>query len=181
MTTLYKIIHVENLEAIVEECRQVIEQAGVPYLNDLYNLDKDREDRFRSLPLLRQLMIDLKLYDHWLRSAIVVTYDDLPIHVDDADDFYCSFNIPIKNTKNTFTTFYETTAKAEVRHTLDGYSYKFIDPFKVKVIGELEMTHAAIINTKVFHNIIHRTTELPRINLLLRLRAPWNLDDNSID
>ena len=181
MKELYKIIHIPNLKELSEECYKVIYEAGIPIHNDLYNLDVNREDRFTSLPILKKLMVDLGLYDFWLRSAIVVTYDDLPIHNDDTDEFYCSFNIPIKNTKNTYTVFYEALEEPKIMHTLDGYSYAAIDPHAAREIGRLEMINAAVINTSVAHNVVHHSKELPRINLLLRLAGSIKIDDYSFN
>jgi hypothetical protein len=183
MNDLYKIIHIPNLEEVAVECYKVIHEAGIPIINDLYTLDKDLDDRFRYLPTLKKTMIELGLYDVWFRSAVVVTYDDLPIHTDSADDFCFSFNIPIKNTKNTYTVFYETLDDPKIMSTLDGYTYGYIkyDPKTVKVLDKLEMINAAIINTQVAHNVVHQSIDLPRINLLLRLSPSFKIDDYSFN
>jgi hypothetical protein len=183
MTKLYQKINIDNLDSISNQCYSIIEKAGISESSNFYHLDLNTPDRFKQLADLNILMKKLGLYNHWILTSIVVSYSDIPIHIDmsPSNHFNYSFNIPIKNTKNTYTVFYEISKDLDqiIVQIPDGspYGYYPNDPKKVKPIDSIEMTVPVIINTQIPHNVIHKSKNFPRINLLCRLGDSFNLDD----
>jgi len=174
----YQKINIDNLDRISEDCFDIISEAGIPKSTDLYYLDIEQPDRFKNNELLKSLMLDLKLYDYWFCTAVVVSYDDMPIHTD-AGSFHYSFNIPIRNTKKTYTMFYETSDQPVQQQVQDGSAYNFFkfDSNTIKMIDKIEMLQPAIINTQIPHNVIHFSSDLPRITILLRLNLSFDPND----
>ena len=177
----YKKIYIENLETIAQSCYSIIEDAGLKRHTDLYYIDKFGEknkDRFRNLPVLRDLMTSLNLYDYWFSTAIVETYTDLRIHKD-TGEFTFSFNIPIQNTKDTYTVFYETIGQPKKMYIPNSYvDYMYYPIEQTTEINRFEMTEAAIINTQIAHNVLHCSKVKPRIVLALRLDGSYIPDED---
>ena len=84
----FRYIEINNLEIITEKALKVIEDGGLPSHTHLYYLDPDR---FKKILELAEEMKRLGWYDYWIATAIVVNYQDLPIH-QDTGDFEYSLN-----------------------------------------------------------------------------------------
>jgi len=174
----FRHIEINNLEIITEKALKVIEDGGLPSHTHLYYLDDYNflPDRFKKIPELAEEMKRLGWYDYWIGTAIVVNYQDLPIH-QDTGDFEYSLNLPIKNTKDTYTAFYEVSAPATMKVVPNtSVTYMSFDPEISTLIEKVEIIQPTLLNVKTPHNVVLKTTNLPRITIALRLGKNFKLE-----
>ena len=161
-----------NLDAIKARCLAMMKPHIVNYTN-LYYLDsfdqsRGRTDRFRQIPELMLEMTRLGWQNHWWTSALVVSYDDLPIHHDHGD-FEYSLNIPILNTEDTWTVFYQAHAEPMLRNPFkDQYYYEY-DPKDVVEVERVSIVQPTLIKVHTPHTVLLGTRPKPRVVLALRL------------
>lgn len=168
----FQCIELNNLDIIVDKAYQIITSSGLPSFSHLYYLDDTSNfahDRFKDIPELAEEMKRLGWYDYWLGTAVVVNYEDLPIH-QDTGDFEFSLNLPIKNTKDTYTVFYEVSAPATLELVANtSVTYMGFSPEISTVIEKVEIIQPTLLNVKIPHNVVLCTETLPRITIALRL------------
>lgn len=172
----FKNVSIENLDIIVEKSLDIIKSTGIPNFTHLYYLDNytTSHDRFKDIPELAEEMKKLGWYDYWLGTAIVVNYEDLPIH-QDTGDFEYSLNLPIQNTKDTYTAFYDVSAPATMKIVPNTtVTYMSFDPEISTLVEKVEIVQPTLLNVKTPHNVIIRTKNLPRITIALRLGNNFN-------
>lgn len=190
----YKTIKIDNLEIISKKIYQTIVDAGLPLRSDAYYLDYVEtifpgsgitEDRFRKIPELLEQMTILGFEPYWLGSTIVLMYADHvpPIHKD-CVLFGYSFNIPVINTKNTHTIWYESSQpcrEVSVAEYLGGtrnndslVTYMHFDNEYCTEIDRVELIQPALLNIDTPHNVVLGDCEVPRITLCLRLSRDFD-------
>jgi hypothetical protein len=182
----FKTIELNNLELISNKIyEEIIAWGPLPQQPLLYYID-DRSDpsadRFKSIVELSDQLKTLKIYDHWICTAIVVCYEDGGyIHKDSGSPEY-SLLIPVKNTANTYTVFYEVTQEPTVlnfentsNNTLTIY-YKY--PAETsKEIERVETVKPTLLRVKTPHGVTVNSNIFPRITVSLRLDEKFNIAD----
>ena len=132
----------------------------------------DIHTQLRSIGPLADSMISIGLYDSWVATSLVLTYKEIPIHKDNANEFDYSLNLPIINTDNTYTTFYNTNALPTTRYLPNGLPYDAYDKESCQVIEVVEVTSPTLLNVKVPHGVTLSSGSVPRITLALRINNP---------
>ena len=176
----FRYIDIDNLDLIIEKCYEVIEKGKIPNHTHLYYLDDYNffPDRFKKVDVLSEAMKKMGWYDYWIGTAIVVNYQDLPIH-QDTGDFEWSLNLPIRNTKDTYTAFYDVSAPATMKVVPNtSVTYMSFDPEISTLIEKVEIIRPTLLNVKTPHNVVLRTKNLPRITLALRLGYNFQPENN---
>ena len=74
-----------------------------------------------------------------------------PIHMD--SDRNAALNIPIQNTANSFTTFYENPPDAKLKYDNERILHEFLSP--VDEVFRFTLNKPTIINTSIPHSVIH--------------------------
>lgn len=174
----FKYISINNLQIIKEKVYDIIEKNGIPPYSQTYYLSgwDGIPDIFKQVSELAQEMKILGWYDNWIATAILVSYVDLPIH-QDTGNFEYSFNLPIKNTENTFTVFYEVSAPATLACTPGTtVTYMNFDPAHSIAIESVEVIEPVLMKVKIPHNVILKTQSLPRITIAMRLANNFKTD-----
>jgi hypothetical protein len=168
----FRTIEIENLDVIVAKCLAIMRPHIVNFTNlyylDSFNQSNGRTDRFRQIPELMSAMKKLGWDHHWWTSALVVSYNDLPIHYDHGD-FKYSLNIPILNTKGTSTVFYKANAPATLKNPFEGQYYYEYDPKDVEEIERVEIIQPTLIKVHTPHTVLLGAGLKPRVVLALRL------------
>lgn len=116
---------------------------------------------------------DLKLvglYERWVASSLVLTYNKIIIHRDHADEFNYSLNLPIVNTENTYTCFYKSDKPPVTKYLPNGLPYDAYDESRCEMIDEVEILQPTLLNVKNPHAVILGNGNTPRITIALRMR-----------
>ena len=182
----FKTIELDNLELISNKIyEKIIAWGPLPQQSHLYYID-DRSDplsdRFKSIAELSDQLKTLRVYDHWLCTAVVVCYEEGgSIHVDTGSPEY-SLLIPVKNTLNTYTVFYEVTQESTLlnfKNTLNDSSTTYYNyPAETsKEIERVEIVNPTFLRVKTPHGVTVNSKILPRITISLRLDEKFNIAD----
>ena len=176
----FKIINLGNLIEIQQEVYKIISQDNkIPSNTHLYYLDNHNLvdlDRFKYIPSLSNEIKKLGWFDYWKNTAIVITYQDgLILHQDSGESEY-SLLIPIKNTKNTWTVFYNVDTDA-VPMQLPNSSVTYLGYSESSTVWEIERVESVcpvLLNIKTPHKVIVDSDVLPRITISLRMSNKFN-------
>lgn len=176
----FKMIELINLYKIQEEAYNIISQDdNIPDYTHLYYLDNCHSaelDRFKYIPSLRDEIKRLGWFDYWKNTAIVITYQDgLILHQDSGESGY-SLLIPIKNTKNTWTVFYDVDTEA-VPTQLPNSSLTYLGFPELSTVQEIERVESispVLLNIKTPHKVIVDSEVVPRITISLRMNKKFN-------
>lgn len=172
-----KQVHLDNFEIISSKIWTMIDQLQpLPADSYLFYAD-DRSspdfDRFRTIPELSDELKKLGWYDYWINTAIVVTYENgLIIHQDYGTPNY-SLLIPVRNTKDTYTVFYDTPGKPEKHQLDDGTAFYWYPPDQCVEIDRVESIAPTLINVKTPHGVINKSLVQPRVLITLRLHPDF--------
>ena len=184
----YRSIKLNNIEIIIDKIYKEIFNAGIPTRSDVYYLDFVNtifpnsgvtNDRFRNIPELMEQMVLLGLEPHWLGSTIILMHGEVdhPIHRDSIDFGY-ALNIPVLNTKGTYTIWYDSSVPAqETRVNGDSnVTYWHYNDDTCAEIDRVELLQPAILNIDTPHRVVLENSIPPRITLSLRLGRKFNPD-----
>lgn len=97
-----------------------------------------------------------------LRYYVTPPYKELGMHIDGSiPTVPFSMNIPLKGTKNTLHTYYETSADNLIYETPKGYlgGTHPLDYKKCKKIIDLEIDRPYILNNEVLHGVKNNSNE----------------------
>ena len=173
----YEPITLNNLQIIQEKVFNIFPKEMIDSkVNNLFYLP-DNINLFLSISELRTELDRLGWTQHVLGFAfyVVPPNSGSMIHLDSGEIIH-SFNIPIKNCKNTFVNFYKTTSQP-IKRTYIAYdkevNYFMFNPHTCELVDKLEMNTPHVIKVKEAHNITNLNTG-SRITLLIRLKS--NLD-----
>jgi hypothetical protein len=179
----YSPIRIGQLEVIQKKVFALFPTEYLGISNLFYIPDNVRQ--FLQIAELKQELDRLEWTDQLQSIAFNITRGSStsPIHIDTGTSTY-SFNIPILNGERSFVVFYKTT----VEPTYESYvacnekvqTYYKYQPKDCIVVDKLEMTAPHVINVKEVHSVIN-INPLPRITLLIRLKAEINLNHLFID
>ena len=167
----YTQIPIIGLEKLQEEVLEIIG----PYLtvDNFSNFSYQWSDQLKRLPTFVKNLMRLKLYQDIVTVGIITMppHTELQIHHDTVGSKY-SLNIPIQNTKGTYTMFYATQSKpVEQNHgNILSQSYWYYDQNNCVEKARIEMNQPYLIDVSVPHNAIN-PTDKTRIVLLVRLNS----------
>jgi hypothetical protein len=119
-------------------------------------------------PLVDSLK-SIGLYDSWVATSLVLTYNEIPVHKDNAHEFDYSLNLPILNTENTYTSFYNVTQPPVTKYLPNGLPYDVYEKEYCEVIDTVEINAPTLLNVKVPHGVMLGGGQVPRVTLALRI------------
>ena len=122
---------------------------------------------------LRNELDSLGLLPFWKSTALIVSNKELGIHGDGNPAFMHTLVIPIWNTENTFTEFFDCPQGPEptiLAHTDHNVHYDSYDINECTLIDSIEILEPTVINTDVPHRVIHRRSDTNvRVTAAIRL------------
>lgn len=168
---LYKTIDLPNFDTIRNIIHDVLSVQQLSSTDGVYPFDAniDMHSWLQSISPLVKGLKSVGLYEGWVATSLVLTYTKIPIHKDHAAEFDYSLNLPILNTKNTYTCFYESSDPPETRRLPSGLPYDAYDESKCKMIDSVEILQPTLLNVKVPHGVILGDIVVPRITMALRM------------
>jgi hypothetical protein len=169
--SLYKTIELPNFEVVRKTIYDILQTQQLSQTDGVYPFDAGI-DMHSWMQRIRLLVEDLKsigLHDGWVATSLVLTYKEIPIHMDHAQEFDYSLNLPILNTEGTFTCFYESLEPPETRWLPNGIPYDAYNPKKCKMIDKVEILEPTLLNVKVPHGVVLNNNPTPRITMALRM------------
>lgn len=168
---LYKVINLPNFNVVRNIIRDVLLTQTLSNTDGVYPFDADIDMHswMQRIPLLVQDLGELGLYDGWVATSLVLTYTRIPIHKDHAAEFDFSLNLPIINTENTYTCFYEASEPPETRILPNGIPYDAYDESKCRLVDKVEILQPTLLNVKVPHGVTLGNGKTPRITMALRM------------
>lgn len=170
--SLYRTISLPSFDIVRKTIRDVLLTQRLSSIDGVYPFDADIDMHYwmQRIPLLVQDLKLAGLYDGWVASSLVLTYTRIPIHRDHAAEFDYSLNLPIINTDNTYTCFYEADDPPETRVLPNGIPYDAYDESKCKIIDKVEVLQPTLLNVKVPHGVtLGEGVSIPRITIALRM------------
>ena len=185
---LYKPVHIENLQEIQDAVANTFPEMTDLKMTGVFVLPKNKVLEIRQL---KKLLKKLGLFSHIeVVNAIVAPtgYSNphkLPpyapiIHIDKAvvgaQQYTYSFNIPIRNCKNTFLNYYKANGNEIISYTELGYPYRTFDTKDCELIDQVEMSQAHIVDTSVPHAVIN-SNNTTRTLMAIRLKYDFNFDN----
>lgn len=175
---MYKDIKINNLKIIQSECMAIMSSL-IDVSHNQFMWPKDQS--IMKVESLRHELERIGILEYVFGPAFSVTYNkSSDIHIDHAySGWRYSLNIPIKETDNTFLTFYDCDSeKTSVAIRPDDTGNKTYTKFELsdcKVLARYETNVPAIIDTTVPHKF-ESFNDNPRVMLLLRLNKEFNKD-----
>lgn len=131
--------------------------------------------KLHLVPELDIEMNRLGLKQFWISSAVIVVKPTgaLPIHVD-TGKYIWSLNIPIYNTENTFTAYYNTTTSPTFMPKNSGSSsYMKFFPENCVETERFELLGPTLMRTDIPHTVINNNSNV-RIAIGLRLDSSFD-------
>lgn len=173
-----KRLQLDNFEIIANKAWEMISQLeSLPTDSYLFYADdrsQPESDRFKTIPELSNNLKKLGWYDYWINTAIVFAYESgLSIHQDHGTPNY-SLLIPIRNTKDTYTVFYDTYGEPEKRQLDNGGTFYWYPPEQAKEIDRIESTSPTLINVKTPHGVLNNSKIQPRVLITLRFHPDFD-------
>ena len=171
---LYKPVNIANLQEIQDAVLAVLPKDRLAK-QDLFYLPKKL---FLNLPKLVSLLeqLDLLEYVDEIATVVVPPHTNSPIHIDSGNNVY-SFNIPIKNCKNTFLAYYSSDKEPEKIYLHSGDTGLYYYHFKSEstmLVDKIEMCRPYIVNVQEPHGIIN-PTDNTRILIAIRLTTGFEI------
>ena len=119
------------------------------------------------------------LYDYVYDIALFIMgpVHTSPIHIDGENDYTWSFNIPLKNCKNTTTNFFVSHADAiKTKSPNSNIVYSTFDPDKCQLADSLELVEPYIMNVSKPHSIVN-PNYTQRVSLCVRIKSTFDIDN----
>jgi len=155
-----------NFEAVRDAIRKlypaemIADYDGVFYRNNTDVMDF-HASIYAHTPL-RDELDALGLLPFWRSTALIVSNKELGIHADGDPAFMHTLVIPVWNTDNTFTEFFNCTEEPSpttLDHVDHVVHYDSYDLNKCQLIDSVEVLEPTILNTDVPHRVIHRRSD----------------------
>jgi hypothetical protein len=127
------------------------------YSDALTDVYFNNRDVFKNLPNLKNLLHKLKIDDPVFTVVILVTGEGFPPHVHPVTHSPWNLLIPVKNTKNSFTQFFKSSASPWTSKDLNHLGEEIIaDVYDIdlcEITHEVEVVRPTLINVSVPHGI----------------------------
>jgi hypothetical protein len=131
--------------------------------------DVDIHTQSKAIGPLAESMKLIGLYDSWVATSLVLTYNEIPVHKDNAHEFDYSLNLPILNTESTHTSFYKVTQPPVTKYLPNGLPYDVYEKECCEIVDVVEIDTPTLLNVKVPHGVTLGGGPVPRITLALRI------------
>lgn len=167
----------KNYQSVRDSARSIFPAEMIAdYDGVFYNKAGNHMDFHTSMYVytpLREELDNLGLLSFWRSTALIVSNKELGIHGDGDPAFMHTLVIPIWNTENTFTEFFECPDGPKptiLAHTDHNVHYDSYDINKCTLVDSVEILEPTIINTDVPHRVIHRRGDTAvRVTAAIRL------------
>jgi len=119
------------------------------------------------------------LYDyvHDIALFVMGPARSSPIHVDGENDYTWSFNIPLKDCKNTKTNFFiSNSTPIKTKSPNSNIVYETYDELTCQLADSLELVEPYIMNVSKPHNIVNPNYS-QRISLCVRIKSTFDIDN----
>jgi len=164
-------IPTKNLKKIQNEIHQIFLKNYSDKINLFYIKE---ENSLLNIPSLRSLLSNTNCINYIDSIAFIVLQPNYTtsIHIDAGAANY-SFNIPIKNCKNSYVSFYQNIGEIQ-KHSINDKKYFYrCNPAYCNFVDKIEMNTPYIINVKQPHSVSNKNNN-SRIALLIRLTSDFN-------
>lgn len=168
-------IDVENIEHIKETVLESFPWNDIHKLNLFYI--PDNLSIFLSIEELKSNLEKLGFLNYVRSFAfnVLKPNSNTSIHIDTGESSF-SFNLPLFNCENTFTSFYQTDKTPEVRSYVAmnrTISYNYYNPIHCNEIHRIEMNRPHIISIHIPHRVINPNNTY-RIAFLIRFKKEFD-------
>ncbi len=175
MNFFYK-LPVDNLEAIQASALSKIPEEEIsrkptrlfyPKYNFLYDVN------------FVNALKKYNLYDyvHDIALFVMGPVHTSPIHIDGEDVYTWSFNIPLKDCKNTKTNFFiSNSAPVKTKSPNSNIVYETYDESACQLADSLELIEPYIMNVSKPHNIVNPNYS-QRVSLCVRIKSTFDIND----
>ena len=130
--------------------------------------------------MLNQELDKLGLLGFWKTTALIVSSQELGIHADGDPSYSHTIVLPIWNTADTFTEFFESDegpTPTTLRHDDHDVLYDSYDITKCRCIDRVEVLAPTLINVDTPHRVIHNNPgEKVRVTAAIRLHGKESVD-----
>jgi hypothetical protein len=127
----------------------------------------DLEEFKRYCPKLDLAFAKYNLTCNYAVAFVMRDTSDVKVHIDTYWDS-ARINLPILNTQNTFTRFFEGGKFSEVTNPLTNITaLRLSSVTGLKIVDKVEIDKATVMRVNVPHDILKLNKEIPRITLTL--------------
>jgi hypothetical protein len=165
MSTYYKKIEIDHLDAIKIKCLEYVKTQA-----DIYHNPKGSYLNLNFTELTAycpELLTAFNRYDIvCIYAAAFVTYrnTDISVHIDSGHN-QARINIPLENCKNTFTGFYKGGLSLSYVNKVTGTTATRI--IGAKLVDKVEIDQATVIRVKAPHSVQMDDANAPRVTLTI--------------
>jgi len=167
----YKKIDIDFYDEIIEDTLQYLKNQKP----DVYNKSimatyyiLDLEEFKRYCPKLDLGFARYNLVCNFAVAFVMHSTNDVELHIDNYVNGEARINLPIINTKNTFTRFYTGGEFTFVRNPITNVASSRLTGFNnLKLVDQVEIDKATVILVNEPHNIVKLNPAVPRITLTL--------------
>lgn len=167
----YKLLHLVNFHSIQNIIRKRINTIELPSSDGVFP-HVDGIDVHMWMQSISPLVLNLHevgLYNYWVASSLVLTYKEIPVHKDNAHEFHYSLILPVINTEDTYTCFYECIQEPETSYLPNGLPYDSYHNSSCALVDRVEITTPTLLNIKTPHGVTLGSNLTPRVTIALRL------------
>ena len=145
-----------SFEEAVIEIQHVFEKYYSNALTDVYF---NSQETLGNLPILRELLNKLKIYNPYFMVVIIDSGKRFPPHVHQMPYSPWNLLIPVKNTKNSFTQFFKRiylpNKSIEYNDVGEEVVCETYDIELCEVTHEIEVIRPVLINVGVLHGVLN--------------------------
>ena len=175
MNFFYK-LPVDNLKVIqAEALKKIPEEEIFRMPTRLFYPRYDFLDDLNFVDALKKY----ELLDHVYDIALFVMGPERssPIHIDGDNAYYWSFNVPLRDCKNTKTNFFiSNTEPIKTKSPNSNIIYYTYEESNCQLADSLELVEPYIMNVSKPHNIVNPNYS-PRVSLCVRLNATFDINN----
>jgi hypothetical protein len=171
MSSNYRTIDLPNFSSILQILRVFISTLQLEKYDGVFPAigGVDIHMQSKAISPLADGMRSIGLYNSWVATSLVLTYNEIPVHKDNAHEFDYSLNLPILNTERTYTSFYKVTHPPVTKYLPNGLPYDVYEKECCEVLDVVEIKAPTLLNVKVPHGVTLSGGPVPRITLALRI------------
>lgn len=171
MSNNYRVIDLPNFIAIQQILRIFVSTLMLDDTDGVFPIvgGVDIHNEAKTIGPLVESLKSIGMYDSWVATSLVLTYNEIPVHKDNAHEFDYSLNLPILNTEKTYTSFYRVTQPPVTKYLPNGLPYDMYEKEYCEVIDAVEVNTPTLLNVKVPHGVTLGGGQVPRITLALRI------------
>lgn len=173
-STQYQKIQLENLQQIINECRnQLLDTKAI----DTSQSNLWYPDELPDLPILKDTLHSLGITQHVYGVAMHVTMPEvtIPIHID-TGPFDWSLNIPVHCFDDSFVALYDTAEKPSLKYLPNNVTYLgFESEEQMQPHIKISSQQPMLLNVKKPHNVMNSGNRI-RVMMLIRLKRTFDIN-----